>query len=77
MATMNRTRAVTPALWGGLWAAIATICLTAALAAAGGAWPWSGSYGDQAVSLLIIGDIQVQRRADPASAFVHLRETLE
>jgi poly-gamma-glutamate synthesis protein (capsule biosynthesis protein) len=51
--------------------------MVASLAAADAAWKWSGSYGDDVVSLLIIGDIQVhQRRADPASAFVNVRETL-
>lgn len=38
-------------------------------------WPWKpASSGD--VELLIIGDIQVQRRADPTSAFAHVRDTL-
>jgi len=56
---------------------IALSCVVATLAAAGTAWKWSGSFGDNAVSLLILGDIQVHsRRADPASAFVNLRDTL-
>lgn len=39
-------------------------------------WPWKpAASGD--VELLIIGDIQVQRRADPASAFAHVRDTLK
>ncbi|MEZ5418864.1 MAG: CapA family protein [Vicinamibacterales bacterium] len=38
-------------------------------------WPWRpAASGD--VELLIIGDVQVQRRADPASAFAHVRDTL-
>ncbi len=46
-------------------------------AAADAPWKWSGKYGDNAVSLLIIGDIQVhERRADPTTAFVNVRETL-
>jgi poly-gamma-glutamate synthesis protein (capsule biosynthesis protein) len=46
--------------------------------AADAAWNWSGSFGDKAVSLMIIGDIQVHsRRADPATAFVRMRETLK
>lgn len=45
--------------------------------AADAAWRWSGVFADKAVSLLIIGDIQVHsRRADPTTAFVHLRDTL-
>jgi poly-gamma-glutamate synthesis protein (capsule biosynthesis protein) len=56
---------------------IVITCMAASLAAADAAWKWSGSYGDSVVSLLIIGDIQVhQRRADPVSAFVNVRETL-
>jgi poly-gamma-glutamate synthesis protein (capsule biosynthesis protein) len=56
---------------------IAIICLVAGLAAADSAWKWSGPSGDQTVSLLIIGDIQVQRRADPTTAFTHVRDTLK
>lgn len=56
---------------------IVITCMAVSLAAADAAWKWSGSYGDGVVSLLIIGDIQVhQRRADPVSAFVNVRETL-
>jgi poly-gamma-glutamate synthesis protein (capsule biosynthesis protein) len=55
---------------------LAIICLVASLAAADSAWKWSGPSGDQTVSLLIIGDIQIQRRADPATAFAHLRDTM-
>jgi len=40
------------------------------------AWPWSGSSGDRAVTLLLTGDINVQKRADPAGVFVHVRDTL-
>jgi poly-gamma-glutamate capsule biosynthesis protein CapA/YwtB (metallophosphatase superfamily) len=58
--------------------ALAVIALSAGLLAADAAWKWSGTFGDKSVSLLIIGDIQVHsRRADPVSAFVHLRETLQ
>ncbi|MEP7118801.1 MAG: CapA family protein [Acidobacteriota bacterium] len=45
------------------------------VAAAADVWPWSGVQGD-AVQLLIIGDVQVQRRADPTTAFAHVRDTL-
>jgi poly-gamma-glutamate capsule biosynthesis protein CapA/YwtB (metallophosphatase superfamily) len=46
--------------------------------AADAAWKWGGSFSDRAVSLLIIGDIQVHsRRADPTTAFVNVRETLK
>jgi poly-gamma-glutamate capsule biosynthesis protein CapA/YwtB (metallophosphatase superfamily) len=57
--------------------AIATACAIATLGAANAPWKWSGDFGDKTVSLLILGDIQVHsRRADPVSAFTHLRETL-
>ena len=46
------------------------------LAASDDVWRWSGLYGDDAVEIRILGDIQVQGRSDPASAFVHLRDTL-
>lgn len=46
------------------------------LVSADGAWKWSGPHSDKAVSLLIIGDIDIQRRADPTTAFVHLRDTM-
>ena len=42
------------------------------------AWKWSGSFGDKAVELLILGDIQVHsRRADPTTAFNRMRDTLK
>ncbi|HEY1239199.1 MAG TPA: CapA family protein [Bryobacteraceae bacterium] len=41
-----------------------------------GPWPWSGAYGDHTVTLLLTGDINVQKRADPAGVFVHVRDTL-
>jgi poly-gamma-glutamate synthesis protein (capsule biosynthesis protein) len=46
--------------------------------AADAAWKWSGSYGDKAVEMLILGDIQVHtRRADPTTAFGRMRDTLK
>lgn len=50
----------------------------ASLSAADTAWKWSGSFGDKAVELLILGDIQVHtRRADPTTAFNRMRDTLK
>jgi len=54
--------------------AIATL---AAQTAGDGPWPWTGSYGKQSVNLLLVGDINVQKRADPAGVFVHVRDTLQ
>jgi poly-gamma-glutamate synthesis protein (capsule biosynthesis protein) len=56
------------------------ILMVAALAplAAADAWKWSGNFGDKAVELLILGDIQIHsRRADPTTAFHRMRETLK
>jgi poly-gamma-glutamate capsule biosynthesis protein CapA/YwtB (metallophosphatase superfamily) len=58
--------------------AIAAVCLGTSLIATDGVWKWSGSYGENAVSLMIIGDVQVHsRRADPATAFINMRDTLK
>lgn len=56
--------------------AIVTFCLAAVVAAADAAWKWSGARSDKAVSMLIIGDIDIQLRADPTTAFVHIGDTL-
>ncbi|HTM34253.1 MAG TPA: CapA family protein [Vicinamibacterales bacterium] len=54
---------------------ICAIAIAALVADA--AWPWAGRYGTSAVEMLIIGDVQVHsRRADPATAFNRMRETL-
>jgi poly-gamma-glutamate capsule biosynthesis protein CapA/YwtB (metallophosphatase superfamily) len=55
---------------------IASLCLVASLSAADQPWQWSGSYGDKAVTLLLLGDVSVEQRADPAAAMIHVRETL-
>jgi poly-gamma-glutamate synthesis protein (capsule biosynthesis protein) len=39
-------------------------------------WPWS-PVADGSVTLLLLGDFNVQKRADPADALVHVRETLQ
>jgi poly-gamma-glutamate capsule biosynthesis protein CapA/YwtB (metallophosphatase superfamily) len=50
----------------------------AATLGADAAWKWTGSYGDKAVEMLIIGDIQVHtRRADPLTAFNRMRDTMK
>lgn len=43
------------------------------VAATDQAWPWTEDSG---VTLLLLGDINVEQRADPASAFVHIGPTL-
>ena len=57
---------------------LAVLGLTGMLSAADPAWKWTGAYGDKAVELLILGDIQVHtRRADPTTAFGRMRDTLK
>lgn len=58
-------------------AVFAGVCLATTLAAADAAWKWSGSYGDRTVSMLIIGDVDIQLRPDPTTAFAHIGETLK
>ena len=60
------------------WSQVTLIAVWAAGAAAGadGPWPWSGSLPKQAVQVLLVGDINVQKRADPGDVFVHVKETL-
>ncbi len=59
---------------------LTTLAAAASLVAADGPWPWSGAHGDtadnQAVTLLLLGDVSVEQRADPANAMIHVRETL-
>ena len=60
---------------------LAAAGLAATLAAADAAWQWSGPFGDtpgdKRVSMLIIGDVDIQLRADPTTAFAHIGETLK
>jgi poly-gamma-glutamate synthesis protein (capsule biosynthesis protein) len=58
---------------------IATLlALAVASLGADAAWKWSGSFGNRAVEMLILGDIQVHsRRADPTTAFSRMRDTLQ
>jgi hypothetical protein len=56
---------------------VATSSVAVALTATDAAWKWSGSYGSNAVTMLIIGDIDIQRRADPTTAFARIGETLK
>src|SRR5262245_32354094 len=57
--------------------AAALLGVASTLAAADAAWRWTGPFGDKAVSMLIIGDVDIQRRADPSTAFAHIGETLK
>lgn len=57
--------------------ALAIASLAAAQTPADRPWPWSGAYDKQAVTLLLVGDINVQKRTDPAQVFVHVHDTLK
>ena len=62
-------------------ALLAAVGLATTLAAADAAWQWSGPFGDKpgdkSLSMLIIGDVDIQLRADPTTAFAHIGETLK
>ena len=49
----------------------------ASLQAADPPWPWAGSFGNNDVTVLLLGDVNVEQRADPAEAMIHVRETLK
>jgi poly-gamma-glutamate capsule biosynthesis protein CapA/YwtB (metallophosphatase superfamily) len=59
-----------------LAALVAAICCVATLSASDAAWKWAGAR-DDAMSMLIIGDVDIQLRADPTTAFIHIGETLK
>lgn len=56
--------------------AILAVC-AASLQAADPPWPWAGSFDKNDVALLLLGDVNVEQRADPSEAMVHVRETLK
>jgi poly-gamma-glutamate synthesis protein (capsule biosynthesis protein) len=62
--------------WHSVLLVVATLSGTVALAA-DAAWKWSGSFPSQAMTMLVIGDIDIQRRADPTTAFAHIGATLK
>jgi len=41
-----------------------------------GPWQWSGTDSEKSVTILLLGDFNVQKREHPDSALVHVRETL-
>jgi len=58
------------------WLLLAIAFVATAQSSGDRPWPWAGSYGSDTVNLLLVGDINVQKRADPAAVFVHVRDTL-
>jgi poly-gamma-glutamate synthesis protein (capsule biosynthesis protein) len=61
--------------------ALALICALSvaavSIAAADGAWPWSGNHGTDSVTLFLLGDVSIEQRADPVAALDHVRQTLQ
>ena len=64
-------------VWRVLTLAAVLACLAVGLSAADPAWTWVGPAGPDTVSLLLMGDVDIQLRADPATAFTHLAATLK
>jgi poly-gamma-glutamate synthesis protein (capsule biosynthesis protein) len=53
------------------------VCVVAGLQAADDkGWPWAGSQSREAVTLLLLGDINIQQRTDPTDAFRNVSATL-
>jgi len=55
---------------------LSMICVAAGLYAADGAWPWAGSQSRGAITILLLGDINIEQRANPPDAFLHVSATL-
>lgn len=55
---------------------VAALCLTISAFGADGPWPWYGADDGRAVTILLLGDVNVEKRSDPASSMEHVRETL-
>lgn len=52
------------------------LCAVAGLRAADKVWPWAVSQSRDAVAILLLGDINIQQRANPADAFSNVSATL-
>lgn len=53
-----------------------SLCFVAGLSAVDSPWQWVGSNSKNSVNLLLVGDINIQQRANPADAFLNVRATL-
>lgn len=53
-----------------------SLTLAALCFAGDGVWPWSGHQDGKAVTLLLLGDVSPEQRADPTSALEHTGATL-
>jgi poly-gamma-glutamate capsule biosynthesis protein CapA/YwtB (metallophosphatase superfamily) len=72
--TMRISRAGVRACWFSF--ALVIPGLIVCLVAADGPWPWRGSPEKGAVSMLLLGDFNVQKRSEPSDALVHVQATL-
>ena len=50
---------------------ITAICPSFCLAETNEPWPWSDGQDDNSLTLILLGDYNVQKRNDPADALVH------
>jgi poly-gamma-glutamate capsule biosynthesis protein CapA/YwtB (metallophosphatase superfamily) len=65
------------AVKSALLSLVLTGLAVSSIAATDEAWPWTDDHGGNSdVTLLLLGDINVEQRADPATAFMHIRPTL-
>ena len=48
----------------------------ASVHAAGEGWPWIGSQKEKTVTILLLGDINIMQRSNPADAFINVSDTL-
>jgi poly-gamma-glutamate synthesis protein (capsule biosynthesis protein) len=53
-----------------------TTCAASTAISADEPWNWSGSFSKGAVQVLLVGDINIQKRADPEDVFFHVKQTL-
>jgi poly-gamma-glutamate capsule biosynthesis protein CapA/YwtB (metallophosphatase superfamily) len=52
------------------------LCAVAVLPAEDKSWPWVNPQNNKAVTILLLGDINIEGRSDPADAFRNVRATL-
>ena len=60
---------------------IVALCLPVAAQEAGGQsvepWPWIDPAGAESITLLLMGDTNIQNRADPGNAYQYVLPTLQ
>lgn len=76
MKNFTRGGIITVAAMCLLMISILALCPSLCQVQADGLWPWTGSHDEKSVTLLLLGDFNVQKRDDPTTALVHVRDTL-